>query len=117
MDYDHISDMAAMRDQEGRIDVPDVSTDLHEHQYLPNGALLLLERELPDREGKEPASIVLGKTRKDWVTWLRVKPAGTKEDFCVSGHYFRIAMPLSVSLREAIEDFDRREGAIDRRQG
>ena len=88
------------------MDEPNITTDLHDHQYLPNGALILLRTDrVPASHGMEAYEIVLAKTGHDFVTWTHVFPPDAPS-FCVSGMYWR------DDLRSALDDYER---LIDRK--
>lgn len=82
----------------------EATIDLHDHQYLPNGALILLERDgRPASEGRLRTTIVLAKTTKDFVVWVRVHPED-KPSFCIAGDY------CGNDLRAALDEWESRQG-------
>lgn len=83
------------------MDGPDVTIDLFRHEYLPNGALILLETDRQTGAGMSPQTTVLAKTERDFVTWQHVFPENGS-DFCVAGHYH------GHNLRRALDDYERR---------
>jgi hypothetical protein len=83
----------------------EATIDLHDHRYLPNGALILLEREgQPAYPGTYRTTIVLAKTTTEFVVWTCVHPPD-EPDFCIHGSYW----PLDIEhLRQALDTYEQR---------